>query len=77
MARLPPNLPRTATRSDYGLVQPQDLSLVTGVIETKVPSYGVPRAEPPTLKERPVNVRHIPRSSQRDIAHHVSDPFHV
>ena len=55
MARLRLNPPSTATRIDYGLVQPQDLNLATGATETKVPSYGVRQVEPPALKEMHIN----------------------
>ena len=58
MALLRLNPPNTATRIDFGLVQPQDLSLVTGVIETMAPSYGVQRVEPLTWKIVRVSATH-------------------
>lgn len=48
MNRLRLNLPSITTRTDSGPVQLPGLNLVIGATETKVPSYGVRRVEPPT-----------------------------
>ena len=76
MALLRLNPPSSATRIDFGLVQPQDLSLVTGVIETMAPSYGVQRVEPLAWKMLRVSAT-PPATFQADIVHHVPDPFHI